>query len=90
MGKNANVQKILEKHDVNQYSTYSTLKASIARSRMNVEDVYTQQQQVGRRAAASRVRLQRKHRLAIRRFFCNCRKTLNTVYSAIKILQNSK
>ena len=32
MGKefyNADVQKILKKHDVNHYSTYSTLKASV-------------------------------------------------------------
>jgi len=32
MGKefyNADVQKILKKHDVNYYSTYSTLKASV-------------------------------------------------------------
>ena len=32
MGKefyNADVQKILKKHDINHYSTYSTLKASV-------------------------------------------------------------
>ena len=68
MGKefyNADVQKILKKHDVNHYSTYSTLKASSRAvqshtQKRHVEDVYTQWQlQMDRRAAASRVRLQR-------------------------------
>jgi len=69
MGKEfykADVQKILKKHDVNHYSTYSTLKASVV-ERFNrtlknddVEDVYAQRQlQVNRRTAAFRVRLQR-------------------------------
>jgi len=69
MGKEfykADVQKILKKHDVNHYSMYSTLKASVV-ERFNrtfknddVEDVYAQRQlQVNRRTAAFRVRLQR-------------------------------
>jgi len=69
MGKefyNADVQKILKKHDVNHYSTFVFDVESVSRAvqshtqKRHVEDVYAQRQlQVNRRAAASRVRLQR-------------------------------
>jgi len=48
MGKEfyVDVQKILKKHDVNHYSTYSTLKASVIkqfnRTLKNDKDVYAQ------------------------------------------------
>ena len=79
MGKefyNADVQNILKKHNVNHYSTYLTLKASVVERfnrtlKNDMEDVYTQRQlQVGRRAAPSPVRLQCaqvSHRQATRR-----------------------
>ncbi|XP_011049755.1 PREDICTED: uncharacterized protein LOC105143259 [Acromyrmex echinatior] len=52
MGKefyNADMQKILKKHDVNHYSTYSTLKTNSGAvqshaQKRHVEDVYTQRQ----------------------------------------------
>jgi len=65
MGKefyNADMQKILKKHDVNHYSTYSTLKASVVEwfnrtlKKRHIEDV-TLNGNYNRRAAASRVRL---------------------------------
>ena len=65
MGKefyNADMQKILKKHDVNHYSTYSTLKASVVEwfnrtlKNRHIEDV-TLNGNYNRRAAASRVRL---------------------------------
>jgi len=52
MGKkfnNADVQKILKKHDVNHYSMYSTLKASVIERfnrtlKNDMKDVYAQRQ----------------------------------------------
>ena len=103
---NTDIQKILKKHNVNHYSTYSTLKKSMVerfnrtlKNGTHVENIYNQWQlQVGRWAAASRITLQRAqashYRHATRR--CNLRERLmDTVYSTIKIKtagnrQNSK
>jgi len=106
MGKefyNADMQKILKKHD-NHYFTYSTLmKTSMVEqfNRMLKNECgkfYAQWQlQVGRRATASRVKLQRAqashHRHAIRRYNSrDRRKTLGQQRDKDRgcTLQNSK
>jgi len=61
---NADVQRLVKKHGINHYSTYSVLKASVIERfnrtlKNNMWKMFTRELQVDRRAAASRVRLTR-------------------------------